>query len=481
MGYKYYYMNGKRRRLTVTSPQPLTAGRSRMKPTTARKRSAIRAMATSALSGQSQRFESLFHEVPKEDVKVVVSDESDVAVIATETMVVEGANKSEVKWLRSKFGLKQIREGIAGKLLLQAPEGGSKGIDMVFQAAQESFERGKVNVAHPNFARVIKKVRRSAVGGASLWNYKNDGNPGVPGADIATYAAWTITRGNPEIKIAVLDEGVDTRHPALQQAVVLEHDFVDGNPNARPDGDDAHGTACAGIIASRDKNYPGVASDSSLVAVRIAKSDHNNDWVFDDFETADAIDWAWSEAGADVLSNSWGGGPPVDVISRAFAKAVAKGRNGKGCVVAIATGNSDNDIQYPATLPNVLSVGASNWFDERKSKKSKDNENWWGSCYGTQLDLLAPGVGITTTDIAGARGYSGDDFFFRYNGTSSATPHVAAAAALILSVRPDLGEAQVRKVINQSADRLAPSGKRNKFVGWGRLNAFHALRLAIRL
>src|SRR5262249_17587258 len=161
----------------------------------------------------------------------------------------------------------------------------------------------------------------------------------------------------------------------------------------------------------------------------------------------------------------WGGGPPVDVISRAFERARTKGRGGKGCVLAIATGNSNkSSINYPATLPNVLAVGASSPWDERKSPTSKDGENWWGSNFGPELSLLAPGVKIATTDIQGAAGYGPGNFMTNFNGTSSATPHVAAAAALILSLVPGLTEQRVREIINASADRLTATGKWDKFV-----------------
>jgi thermitase len=95
-----------------------------------------------------------------------------------------------------------------------------------------------------------------------------------------------------------------------------------------------------------------------------------------------------------------------------------------------------------------------------------------GSNFGPELSLLAPGVKIATTTING-------DHVTDFNGTSSATPHVAAAAALILSVKPDLKEGKVRAIITASADRLGKRRRDNQF-GSGRLNIFAALRLAHR-
>ena len=476
-----FYSEGKLHRLSAQTSGKLAAPRPRgAKPGGATLPISAGPSVARAIQGQTTRLGSLFHSVAAPSMLISVSRGGDSAVVPTATLIVEGASKAELKKLKDDFGLDVVDEGSEGKVLLRAPEGGAEGVQQAAAAAKKAYERGNVSAAHPNFVRVMQHIKPSAAGGQPLWNHINDGNPGVPGADVAAPAAWTLTKGRAEIRVAVLDEGVDGGHPALKPAVVADKDFVDGNATSQPDGDDAHGTACAGIIVSRDSSTPGLAPQCSLVAIRIAKGDGFDGWVFDDFKTADAIDWAWKEGKADVLSNSWGGGPPVDVMTRAFERARTKGRGGKGCVIAIATGNSNGPVGYPATLPNVLAVGASSPWDERKSPTSKDGENWWGSCFGPELSLVAPGVKIATTDIRGTAGYASGSFVKNFNGTSSATPHVAAAAALILSLVPGLTEKRVREVITASADRLTASGKWDKFVGWGRLNIFAALRLARR-
>ena len=125
-------------------------------------------------------------------------------------------------------------------------------------------------------------------------------------------------------------------------------------------------------------------------------------------------------------------------------------------------------------------MGASNQWDQRKSRTSKDGENWWGSCFGKGLDSVAPGVQISTTDISGAHGYSKNDFIDNFNGTSSATPHAAAAAALVLSLAPTLTEARVQEILTLTCDRVSPDGKWHAEFGYGRLNIYAALRLARR-
>jgi subtilisin family serine protease len=429
---------------------------------------------------QNDRLGPLFHDTTRTYMQMIPPGLTEPIVLVTDTIVVEDARKSEIDYLRDRFGMQILREGLLGKVLLKSPEGGSSGVKLVFDAAKAVYQRGQVGAAHPDFVRLLSKVKPSAPGHQALWNHDNAGNPGIAGADVAVRAAWMTTRGRADVRIAVLDEGVDTDHPALKAAVVDQKDFVDGNNHARPDGNDAHGTACAGIIVSRDQAYPGIAPECSLVAVRIAKGDHGGNWIFDDFATADAIDWAWQQGKADVLSNSWGGGPPVDVISRAIERARTRGREGKGAVVVFASGNDNGPINFPGTIDEVLTVGASNQWDERKSPTSRDDENWWGSNFGKTLNLIAPGVRIATTDIQGSAGYSNGDFSHTFNGTSAAAPHVAAAAALIISVMPRLNEERIRAIINQSTDPWTKAGGWTRFIGFGRLNVFSALRLARR-
>ena len=432
------------------------------------------------LAAQPAPVRARFSVISEQTTLIAPVDPGRTTVIPTETVAVLGARKAELSWARKEYGATVVQEGSDGKVLLAVP-GDSDDAPMTgAQLARQLVERGTVDGAHPNFLRLVQRPSPGTTPAANQWGLDNDGTPGVIGADVAALAAWTVTTGDPDIRVAVLDEGVDTRHPALKPAVRAERDFIGDKPNARPDGDDAHGTACAGIVCARGR-VKGLAPGVGLVAARIAKGDGGHGWIFDDFNTADAIDWCWREGESDVLSNSWGGGPPVDVITSAFRRARNRGRGGKGAVVVIAAGNDQGPVSYPGNLPEVLTVGASNQWDERKTMRSQDGEDWWGSNFGEGLDLMAPGVSILTTDITGRRGYSPSQTTGSFNGTSSATPFVAAAAALVLSVRPDLTEEEVRNLLIASTDHVG-RGKPGwtRFVGHGRLNAFDAVRAARR-
>jgi len=296
--------------------------------------------------------------------------------------------------------------------------------------------------------------------------------------------AWGINKGRSSVKIAIIDEGTQTTHPDLAAKIVTPYDAVDDDNNQEPNSWDGHGTACAGIAASVTNNargVAGVARECKILPVRIAySSSPGANWTTNATWIARGVRKA-VDRGADVLSNSWGGGPYSTTIRNAFQYARTTGRAGKGCVTIAASGNSDvRGIIYPAKYPESLACGASNEWDQRKSRTSLDGENWWGSNYGPEQDFLAPGVHIYTTDISGTGGYGSGDYFNRFNGTSSATPNAAGVAALVLSVDPNLRQWEVRDILRLTAKDLGPGGWDEQY-GWGRLDCQKALQAAARL
>ncbi len=410
---------------------------------------------------------------------VVDEPESSTLSIPTETFVIEGGKSAVLQQLRRDHGIEVVAEGSHGKVLLRVPADTRDRVRTAFDLARQTFKSGAVAAAHPNFVRASVRLAPSPVAAAGQWNLANDGSVGVAGADVRAQQAWAVTHGSPEILVAVIDEGVDTLHPDLAPAVRAQRDFVDGHAHALPSPQDAHGTAVAGVIVSRSSRLPGLAPGVSLMAARVARGDGEGHWIADDFDIADAIDWAWSN-GAHVLTLGWGGGPGVDLIDHAIERARRRGRRGKGALVVAAAGNEEATVQYPAHLEGVVAVGASNQWDERKTRRSQDGETEWGSNYGPSLALLAPGVRIATTDNRGPWGLSPQDHTLSFNGTSAATPHVAAAAALVLSLMPRLREPDVVRALRAGADRLPGQSKWTPHFGEGRLNAFGAMRAAKR-
>lgn len=112
----------------------------------------------------------------------------------------------------------------------------------------------------------------------------------------------------------------------------------------------------------------GIGGGCSLIPVRIAFSENPNaNWTWVEANVVRGIDWAWKN-GADVLSNSWVGGAPSNAIMNALERARRSGRGGRGCVIVIAAGNDSGPVAFPANLPNVLAISASNEFDQPKPK-----------------------------------------------------------------------------------------------------------------
>jgi thermitase len=373
--------------------------------------------------------------------------------------------------------------------------------------SNEYYNDPLVEFIEPNFIRVypprpmIKSEEIKAAGPAPAatpsdtyyskqWYLNNTGSSGVADADVDAPEAWAIHKGSAEIIVAIIDEGVDTNHKDLKDKIVTPYDATDGDDNQEPNSWDGHGTACAGIAAAMTNNGIGIAGigwNVKIMPVRIAyKNRIDGDWITTNAIVGDGIYTAVNR-GAHVLSNSWGGGSPSELINSAIDYAVDNNR-----VVVFAAGNccklADPDlcpswykcyqpVTYPANLSTskvIIAVSATNQWDEFKTPYSSDKETWWGSNFGPEVNVSAPGVRMWTTDISGTGGYTDGDYLSYFCGTSSSTPLVAGIAALLLSQNPGWTPAQVRDRLQSTADDKGKPGFDETF-GYGRVNACRAL------
>ena len=327
---------------------------------------------------------------------------------------------------------------------------------------------------------------------SNQWALSNTGqNGGTSGMDVRACDAWDITKGTASIVVAVLDHGFEMNHPDLQANTFgTGFDTESGTTPAQVLGD--HGTACAGIVSAVDNNsigVSGIAPNCRIMSVSNSLLGNTNSRI----KRADGINWAYQN-GAAVISNSWTSSTQHQEIDDAISDALTLGRSGLGTCVVFATGNDNlSTVGYPANaMTGILSVGAMSPCAQRKNPSSCDGENW-GSNYGTQLDVMAPGVWIPTTDRQGSNGYNtssgtAGNYTQTFNGTSSATPHVAGLCALILSVNPCLTRLQVNNIIERTARKVGAysytttagrnNGTWNSQMGYGLIDADAAVRMA---
>lgn len=236
--------------------------------------------------------------------------------------------------------------------------------DISIEVANYLYKTGEVYFAEPDFGLFIKKQNQYY---SEQWALNNTGqNNGKTGIDINVDSVWNVSTGR-GIKVAVLDEGVDLLHEDLNGNLLPGYDATGGNNNGGYQNKESHGTNCAGIISAEDNDIgiKGVAYNSNVIPIRIA---HNhtvkiNGMIFTNWTKnswiSNGIYKAWHDYNADVLSNSWGGGSPTSAITDAINNAITQGRNGKGCVVVFASGNSSkSQVEYPSSLDGVISVGA---------------------------------------------------------------------------------------------------------------------------
>ena len=305
---------------------------------------------------------------------------------------------------------------------------------------------------------------------------------------------WGIQKGKSSVAVAVLDGGVayeDYTDPRTRQVFrkapdwgdtrfLPGYDFV--NSDAHPNDDEYHGTHVASTIAeatNNDTGMAGLAVGCAIMPVKVL--DAFGDGTF--FDVAEGIDYAaeYTEGGerpVKVLNLSLGSEGFSQTVKNAIDRAVSG-----GVLVVAAAGNSGRGVvEFPANQANVLAVGA---LDARKEKASYSNT-------GADLDFVAPGGNCDRDDAANGVGdcvfqqMPDPDFVelgrhdqFCYcglDGTSMATPHVAAAAALLFS-QGFTDPAAVRSALEQTAERLggAPADGRNDTFGYGLVRPANAL------
>ncbi len=305
----------------------------------------------------------------------------------------------------------------------------------------------------------------------------NEGQAGcTPGADIDADLAWELTTGDPSIVVAVVDSGTDINHDDLagaiwQNAAEIQGNSLDDDGNGFTDdivgwnfetnsGNVVtgffHGTAVAGVVGMRSNNGIGMAgvaggdgsagSGCRMMPLPVGEFGPVSSLI------DDAVLYALDN-GASVITLSLSAAQST-ALDMAFEEAAAQ-----GVFVNNASGNGlfgPGAVSYPASHPDVVSVAGTDCNDNQFSVSNQGPENW----------IAAGGQDIATLDL-------GNAYLFT-SGTSFASPQVAGAAALMLSLLPSLTPDEIKAVLRDTADDLGAPGFDEVF-GWGRLDLFEAL------
>lgn len=333
---------------------------------------------------------------------------------------------------------------------------------------------------------------------------------------IQTFPAWDITQGDQQIRIGVIDTGLDYLHPEFEGQLsinqledlnangtfepwpytetrngisgdfngidednngypddVIGYDFTDQprSPfggdylfeDANPWDDNDHGTVVSGIISAKSDNQiggAGLAPDCKLTVIRAFGSTGAGE----DDDIARAIIYA-ADNGIHILNFSFGDIYPSLMMHEAIRYAYAK-----GVVMVGSAGNGTGDeLHYPSGFNEVISVSAS-----AADLATGDEFLWPLSSYGVTVDLCAPGSGIFTTAPQDTAANGQITAYGRFNGTSASAPMVAATVGLIFSQKGILSPQQVRGILTSTTDDIGRAGW-DHTTGAGRLNLHKAL------
>lgn len=325
----------------------------------------------------------------------------------------------------------------------------------------------------------------------NLWHLENKGtiadNPRdhiKAGADAKVVDAWKLLEGygNPNIIIAVIDNGTDLNHPDLEPKVVKPTILWEGSIVNELTSYYNHGTSCASVAVSPpDGGICGSAPAARLMPISGTGFD---------IEITEKMFNYCIDNGADIISCSWGTPDRNFVLGEekaaAIAKAAKEGRGGKGCIICFASGNDflEDTVNVYGEHSDVICVGASTSEDEHAPYSNA----------GAALTIVAPSNGGYVPIMAARASWDTelpqyqDDIdrgpqYKHFGGTSSATPLVAGICALILSANPNLTAKEVKQILIDTADKIGDpadyiDGHSMKF-GYGRVNAGKAVQEAL--
>ncbi len=310
-----------------------------------------------------------------------------------------------------------------------------------------------IEYVEPDWIGTGGEVIPADPGFADQWHHRN---VLTPTASIQTPLAWDITQGSSNVLVAVLDSGLADL-PEFIGRTVPGYNFA--YTNEVTIDDNGHGTQVTSLLAANAGNgVLGCGVDWHCRIMPLKVFDADNRGLYSSW--AQAIDYAVSN-GCKVINLS-GGGPEFSrAVQRSITNAIAR-----GTIFVTAAGNdSATNLSFPGYLREPISVGATDAQDRRAPFSNT----------GPQLDLVAPGLDVIAVGLAGEP--------HTVRGTSFAAPLVSGMCALLAALRPNLTPADARLLLCAGADDEvggpADTPGFDLEYGWGRLNAFNSVLLAM--
>lgn len=270
-------------------------------------------------------------------------------------------------------------------------------------------------------------------------------------SSLHTKSAYKVSNKK-NVKVAVIDSGVDFNHPELKGKVTTSINVADPMKKSVAM---SHGTHVAGIIAAKMNNQIGgygVYPNASILSYDV----FNGEEYANAYDVANAIIKA-TKSGAKIINMSIGGFEESPVLESAINYAHAK-----GVTIFAASGNEDTDSpSLPASYEHVISVGSTN-----ENQKRSEFSN-----YGPSLDIMAPGENIYSTSYNNERGST----FEFMSGTSMASPNAAGYAAMLVSKHKKINPDQIEYILKQTAKDRGAKGYDLKY-GYGLIQPLKAVK-----
>ena len=308
---------------------------------------------------------------------------------------------------------------------------GRRAIEVV---SRELATEASIRSVQPNFRYVLQEQKAALTEGDPA-QYAN--------AKLRLPQAHTLAHGA-NVTIAVIDSGIDVKHPELANAIADNFDALGSK-----EGPHVHGTGIAGAIVSHAR-LMGSAPEARILAIR-AFGAAPNGAESTSYVILKGLDYAAAH-GAQVVNMSFAG-PKDALIERGIAATAAK-----GILMVAAAGNAGpkSPPLYPAANTNVMAVTATDAQDRLFAASNR----------GSHIAISAPGVDIFLP--------APDDKYQMTSGTSFSAAYVSGLAALMLERNPRLKPGEVREILLKTARDLGAPGRDDLF-GAGEADAFAAV------